>query len=339
MNLATTCRRSRWQWWLAALLAVAAALWVGPARSAALRLVVGGLDKQVYLPVLLAQRLGFFAEQGLEVELLDDASGVRAEDQLLTGTVHGVVGYYDHAIVLQARGKFVRSVVQFSRTPGEVVVAAARVPQLRSAADFKGRALGVAGLGGSTHWLMQYLALSQGARLADVEFVPLRTSALADALAQGRVDAVMTTEPTATRLLRAGQGRLLVDLRTPEATAAALGGPYPGACLYMASAWIETHREDVQKLANALVRALRYLDGHTAADIAARLPERDLGGDRAAWVAALAAGKSMFIADGRMPADGPAHVLRVLGQSQRVVQGQPIDLARTFTTEFAAAAR
>jgi NitT/TauT family transport system substrate-binding protein len=321
------------------VLVLAAALLAGPAQAAALRLVVGGLDKQVYLPVLLAQRLGLFAEQGLEVELLDDASGVRAEDQLLTGAVQGVVGFYDHAIVLQARGKFVRSVVQFSRTPGEVVVAAARVPQLRSAADFKGRALGVAGLGGSTHWLTQYLGQSHGVRLSDMEFVPLRTSALADALAQGRVDAVMTTEPAATRLLRAGQGRLLLDLRTPEATAAALGGPYPGACLYMASAWIEAHRAEVQKLANALVRALRYLDSHAAADIAGQLPERDLGGDRAAWVAALAAGKSMFIADGRMPADGPANVLRVLGQAQRAVQGQPIDLARTFTTEFVAAAR
>jgi NitT/TauT family transport system substrate-binding protein len=324
---------------LAVLAVLAMALWAGPAQAAALRLVVGGLDKQVYLPVLLAQRLGLFAEQGLEVELLDDASGVRAEEQLLTGAVQGVVGFYDHAIVLQARGKFVRSVVQLSRTPGEVVVAGARAAQLRSPADFKGRALGVAGLGGSTHWLMQYLGQSHGVRVADMEFVPLRSSALSDALAQGRVDAVMTTEPAATRLLRAGQGRLLLDLRTPEATAAALGGPYPGACLYMAPAWVEAHRAEVQKLANALVRALRYIDTHTAADLAARLTERDLGGDRAAWIAALSAGKSMFIPDGRMPADGPANVLRVLGQAQRAVQGQPIDLARTFTTEFVAAAR
>jgi NitT/TauT family transport system substrate-binding protein len=331
--------RVGWRQGFAAVLVAAVASLAGPVQGAALRLVVGGLDKQVYLPVLLAQRLGLFAQQGLEVELLDDASGVRAEDQLLTGAVQGVVGFYDHTIVLQARGKFVRSVVQFSRTPGEVVVAGARVAQLRSPADFKGRALGVAGLGGSSHWLMQYLGQSHGVRVADMEFVPLRTSALAEALAQGRVDAVMTTEPTATRLLHTGQGRQLLDLRTPETTAAALGGPYPGACLYMASAWVEAHRTEVQKLANALVRALRYLDGHTAAEIAAQVPERDLNGDRTAWVAALNAGKSMFIADGRMPADGPANVLRVLGQAQRAVQGQSIDLARTFTTEFVAAAR
>ncbi|WP_084268094.1 ABC transporter substrate-binding protein [Azohydromonas lata] len=332
--------RRRTGWWpgLAAVLVVLA-VWAGPAQATALRLVVGGLDKQVYLPVLLAQRLGLFAEQGLEVELIDDASGVRAEEQLLTGAVQGVVGFYDHAIVLQARGKFVRSVVQFSRTPGEVVVAGARATPLRSPADFKGRALGVAGLGGSTHWLMQYLGQSHGVRVADMEFVPLGIGALVDALEQGRVDAVMTTEPTATRLQRAGRGRQLLDLRTPEATAAALGGPYPGACLYMASAWVEAHRPQVQKLANALVRALRYIDGHSAAELAMQVAERDLGGDRAAWVAALTAGKSMFIPDGRMPAEGPANVLRVLGQAQRAVQGQPIDLARTFTTEFVDAAR
>jgi NitT/TauT family transport system substrate-binding protein len=301
--------------------------------------VVGGVDKQVYQPVLLAQQLGLFTAQGLEVELQDDASGARAEDQLLTGTVHGVVGFYDHAIVLQARGKFVRSVVQFSRTPGEVVVAAAQASGLRSPANFGGRALGVAGLGGSSHWLMQYLGQTQGVRAADMEFIPLGTAALGEALARGRVDAVMTTEPAATRLLRAGQGRLLMDLRTPEASAAALGGPYPGACLYMASAWIETHRAEVQKLANALVAALRYLDSHDARDVAAVLPERYMGGDREGFVAALAAGKSMFIADGAMPAAGPVNVLRVLNLASRAVQGKPIDLARTFTTEFVTTAR
>src|SRR5436190_19208853 len=45
----------------------------GQARAEVLRVVVGGIDKQIYLPAVLAQRLGYFIEQGLEVELLNDS--------------------------------------------------------------------------------------------------------------------------------------------------------------------------------------------------------------------------------------------------------------------------
>src|SRR5919197_1381025 len=124
--------------WLIVLLAVAQR-----ADAAALRLVVGGLDKQIYLPAVLAQKLGYFAEQGLDVQLQNDASGVRAEDKLLAGAVHGVIGFYDHTIVLQAKGKFVRSVVQFSRAPGEALIGSAKQPGLAAPADLAGRTLGV----------------------------------------------------------------------------------------------------------------------------------------------------------------------------------------------------
>ena len=33
------------------------------------KLMVGGLDKQIYLPAMLAQRLGYYKQQGLNVEL------------------------------------------------------------------------------------------------------------------------------------------------------------------------------------------------------------------------------------------------------------------------------
>jgi hypothetical protein len=44
-----------------------------------LSIMVGGLSKQVYLPNMLAQRLGYFAQQGLTVTLIDEASGQSAE--------------------------------------------------------------------------------------------------------------------------------------------------------------------------------------------------------------------------------------------------------------------
>ena len=40
-------------------------------------------------------------------------------------------------------------------------------------------------------------------------------------------------------------------------TNAALGGPYPAACLYAQNSWVDKHKPDVQKLANALVKTLQ----------------------------------------------------------------------------------
>jgi NitT/TauT family transport system substrate-binding protein len=326
-----------------AMACVCAAACGGAAGAAAdpIQLMVGGIEKQIYLPAALADRLGYFREQGLDVRLQSETSGVNAEDELLTGGVQGVVGFYDHTIDLQAKGKFVQAVVQFSAAPGEAVVVATHRPQqIRSPADFRGHTLGVTGIGSSTYLLMQYLALSHGVKPGEFGVAAVGSGArFASAIHEGRIDAGMTTEPTVSRMLESGEARVLVDLRTPATTSVELGGLYPGACLYMATPWITTHRDDVQRLVNALVKALRYIDAHTAQEIAATLPVDYMLGDRALYVAALARSKSMFTADGVMPSEGPATVLRVMRLADRGVVGKPIDLQRTYTTEFSRAAR
>ena len=337
-NDETTLRTTLARALAAAACVVACAL---PARGATIQLMVGGVEKQIYLPVALADRLGYFREQGLDVQVLSDTSGGHAEDGLLTGSVQGVVGFYDHTIDLQAKGKFVQAVVQFSQAPGEAVVVAARKADvIRTPADFRGHVLGVTGLGSSTHLLMQYLVAEHGVKKGEVTILGVGAgAAFSEALRAGRIDVGMTTEPTLSRLLKSGDARLLVDLRTPAQAASELGGLYPAACLYMSTPWISAHREEVQRLVNALVKSLRFISAHSAGEIAAELPAEYMAGDRALYVSTLQQSKSMFTPDGVMPAGGPANVLRVMRLTERTVGGKPIDLSRTYTTEFAQAAR
>ena len=184
------------------LLAAAAAFAAGDT----LRIVVAGIEKQIYLPAALAERLGYFKAQGLQVQLQSETSGVNAEDQLLTGAVQGVVGFYDHTIDLQAKGKFVQAVVQFGQSPGEAIVVATRLAEtIRSPADFNGRTVGVTGLGSSTHLLTQYLAAMHGVKPAEMRFLAVGSGAsFAAALRQRRIDVGTTTEPTVASLLQAG---------------------------------------------------------------------------------------------------------------------------------------
>jgi NitT/TauT family transport system substrate-binding protein len=303
-------------------------------------IMVGGMEKIIYLPAKLADQLGYFKDEGLDVELLSEPAGVEAENELLAGAVQGVVGFYDHTVDLQAKGKFVESVVQFSQAPGEVELVSAKLAdQIKSPADFKGRNLGVTGLGSSTNFLTQYLAVKNGVTLGEFTSVPVGAgNTFIAAMQQGKIDAGMTTEPTISRLLKTGEAKILVDMRSADLTRQALGGVYPAACLYMQTEWVEQHKDETQKLARAFVKTLRYIATHSAEEIAAQMPKDYYAGDKAMYINALATGKQMFTADGVMPSDGPPTVLKVLSTFDKTVKGRTIDLSKTYTTTFVSAA-
>jgi NitT/TauT family transport system substrate-binding protein len=101
-------------------------------------IMVGGYEKHIYLPAKLAEGLGYFKAEGLDVELLNEGAGVDAENEMLAGAVQGVVGFYDHCVDLQTKGKFVMSVVQFSQAPGEVELISSKHPEIKSMADLRG---------------------------------------------------------------------------------------------------------------------------------------------------------------------------------------------------------
>jgi NitT/TauT family transport system substrate-binding protein len=298
-------------------------------------IMVGGYEKQIYLPAKLAEGLGYFKDEGLDVELLNEAAGVDAENQLLAGAVQGVVGFYDHCVDLQAKGKFIESVVQFSQAPGEVELVSTKHPEIKSFADLKGKNLGVTGLGSSTNFLSLYMASKAGLKGGDVVSIPVGAGGtFIAAMQQDQIQAGMTTEPTISRMVKTGEASVLVDLRTVDATRAALGGTYPAASLYMETAWVDAHKGDVQKLANAFVKTLKFINTHSAAEIADKMPKDFYVGDKDGYIKALEAGKGMFTADGVMPEDGPKTVLAVLAEFSKNVKGKQIDLTKTYTTDF-----
>lgn len=244
------------------------------------------------------------------------------------------------AWICNPRASFVESVVQLQQVPGEVELVSTKHPEIKSPADFKGKALGVTGLGSSTNFLTLYMASKAGLKTGDVTTVPVGAgSTFIAAMQQDQIQAGMTTEPTVSRLLKTNEAKVLVDLRTVESTRAALGGVYPFASLYMESSWVDSHKEEVQKLVNAFVKTMRYIDTHSAAEIADKMPKDFYVGDKDGYVKALEVSKGMFTPDGMMPKGGPEIVLTVLSEFSKNVKGKQIDLSRTYTTEFVKNAR
>src|SRR5712691_9969023 len=308
---------------------------------ASLTIMVGGLNKQIYLPNKLTEALGYFKDQNLTVNLIDEPSGKDATSALLAGEVEGASGSYDHTIDVQGLGKNLTEVVQLLRAPGEAeMVATAKAGEIKSAADFKGRKLGVTSIGSGTHGLTQYLAVKNG--IAADQFTPIAVGAggtFIAAIKQGTIDAGMTTEPTISRLLKTGDAKVLIDLRTPETTRAALGGDYPFISIYMRSDWVASHKPQVQRVVNAYVKTLKWIATHTPQEIADKLPADYYAGDKDLYLSALTGSMPMFSPDGKMPAGAPDFVLKVLQTYNKNVQGKTIDLTKTWTNEYVDAAR
>jgi NitT/TauT family transport system substrate-binding protein len=307
------------------------------------KIMVGGIDKVIYLPAKLTEQLGYFKAEGLDVQLLTEPAGAIAENVLISGDVQGVVGFYDHTIDLQTKGKCIQSVVQLADVPGEAeVVATDKAAQIKSSADFKGKKLGVTSPGSSTDFLTQYLATKGG--LSKADFTTVKAGAgqtFIAALENGGIDAGMTTDPTIAQLTGTGKAQVLLDMRTEEGTKAALGGLYPASSLYMDCAWVAAHKDAVQKLANAFVKTLRWIASHNADEVAAKMPPEYAAGGKDLYVKAVHDTIGMFNGDGVMKPEGAKNVLEVLSQFSPNVQGKKdtVDLSKTYTTAFVTKAK
>ncbi|SAL73590.1 transport protein [Caballeronia udeis] len=307
-----------------------------PARAEKLTLMAGGTSKIVYLPLILASQLGYFKDEGLEFEILSQPAGVDTATELLAGAIQGAVGFYDHTIDLQSRGKDVEALVVFSKSAGLVeLVSKKSSAGFNTMADAKGKTLGVTGLGSSTNFLTHYLAARAGLSPKEYSVLPVGSDeSFFAAMDQGRIDAGMIEEPGASRLLASGGAKVLVDMRSTAGTVAALGGPYVGPCFYAERSWVNKHPDEAQKVVRAMVRSLAFIANHSAEEITAKVPRDFYGPDKALYISALKSSMPMFTKDGRMPDGTPAAVLKVLTLANPSIDPRHIDLSRTYTNEF-----
>jgi NitT/TauT family transport system substrate-binding protein len=66
-------------------------------------LAVGGKAALYYLPLTVAEQLGYFKEEGLEVKISDFAGGSQSLRAVVGGSADVVSGAYEHTINMQAQ--------------------------------------------------------------------------------------------------------------------------------------------------------------------------------------------------------------------------------------------
>lgn len=325
---------------LAAALLSTVASAQAPERKA-VELGVGGKNLLYYLPLTIAERRGLFKDQGLDVRITDHGGGAKALQSLIGGTVDVVTGAYEHTIRMQAKGQDVRAVVELGRFPA-IVVAVKKLlaGEIKSAADLKGRKIGVTAPGSSTHMLAAFAMVKAGLKPTDAAFIGVGAgpSGVA-AMKRGEIDAISHLDPVIAKLVADGDIVPVIDTRTEAGTRSLFGGSNPAAVLYTKNEYIQRNPNTTQLLANAFVKALKWIETATPDQIADSVPPEYHLNDKALYLSAVAAVKESYSRTGVVPREGMESINAMLTALEPEMAAAKVDLSTTFDGRFVANAK
>ena len=301
-----------------------------------LTLAVGGKNLLYYLPLTIAEQRGYFKAEGLDVSIVDFAGGSQALRAVVGGSADVVSGAFEHTVNMQTKGQRLRAFVLQGRAPQIVLGVSTRtMAGFKTVADLKGKKIGVTAPGSSTNVMVNFILAKAGLKPSDVSIIGVgATQGAVAALRSGQIDAISNLDPVITLLQRAGDIKVVSDTRVLAEADKVFGGPMPAACLYAPQAFIDKNPATVQALANAMVRADKWIQAAGPSEIIATVPESYLLGDRAVYIDAFLAAKGALSPDGSFPDKGADTAYRALASIDPEVAKAKVDLAAVYTNDF-----
>ena len=218
----------------------------------------------IYAPFYVGIERGYFAEQGIEVDLQALAGGADMLTQTAAGNFDvgaGGIGSAYFNLAARARGlnqgqpmKIVAP-LHAERppltTPLVVGKKAYEEGRTTKVADLKGKKVAINALGAATEYWLERALNSGGLTIKDVEVVAIPFQNIPQALESGAIAGAMLGEPFATLGVRQGQVHVLNDRF--------LDGDQPTA-LYYNSAWVAKNPRLAQGFMLAYLKAVRDLE-------------------------------------------------------------------------------
>ncbi|WP_448202868.1 ABC transporter substrate-binding protein [Azospirillum sp. sgz302134] len=325
---------------LIAAAAVALAFGIGGADAQQLekkdiKLAVGGKPLLYYLPLTVAERLGYFKEAGLNVEISDFGGGAKSLQALMGGSADVVTGAFDHTVQMQAKGQPITALTLLGRYPGIVLASVKKAGEIKSVKELKGKKIGVTAPGSSTNFMVNYLLTQNGMKAEDVSIIGVGggPSAVA-AVKRGEIDAIANLDPVISQLEADGDISIIADTRTEKGTLDTYGGPYPAAVLYATPAFIQANPKTTQALVDVFVRTLKWLDTAKTEDVLKALPEEFFLGNKTLYAQAYEHSKPTYSPDGRFTREGAEAAYKVLKAFDPAVASASIDLDKAYTNAF-----
>ena len=292
----------------------------------------------LHMPLALAQTLGFFREEGLDVTLENLSSNAKTLQALIGGSVDVAGIHQMQTIQMAAEGQHIRTFfVMMERSSTVLLVAPNATEKIRSAEDLRGAVIGVPSPGAPTHVNINYFLQKHGIQPSEIKPVAIGVAAAAvAAIESGRLDAAAVSNGDHFRLLRRNPPlRILLDTSTTEGMRHAYGtSVLPNGVVAAKQEWLDQNPDTARRISRAVARANQWITSHTPQEIRDKLPEGLRSPDVAADLEILQWSLPSFTKGGAMTPGGPEALKKMLDTTSETIRNSKIDLAATWTNDY-----
>ena len=233
--------------------ALAASCWLS-AASATEPLRIGYVFAMANAPVLIAEKLGYYKDEGLAVDVKALGDGPVIQQALAAHELD--VAYVGTPPVYQWYARGLKSVILAKVNYGQAAVVAGSQTNIQQLGDLKGHKLAGVKKGSGMDVLLRGYVLKERAGLdpdKDLDIIDLPPGNMNAALDRGIVDAAFSWEPFVSQALLRGSARLLLDVNQalPQ---------YPWYVVIGLPETLRDRPEDVVKLLRVHRRAIDFLN-------------------------------------------------------------------------------
>lgn len=292
-----------------------------------------------FLPIDVAERMGFFAAEGLEVEQIATRGGGPDLAALLAGEVdfNAAAGTYQVSAVRQARDLvnvcnfYKRNIIQVTmrKDVAERLGITSTSPLDAKLAALRGLTIGVTRPGALTDLQARYMARQAGLDPdQDVNIVAIGGgSALVAALERGDVDVIVISVPFAELPVARGVGILLINNAAGEDPNL---DPFMMENIFTLPGFAEEHPDIVTKFVRAILRALDAMTKLDPEDIADLVAPDFEGVDRETRILGVNAVLPALNPSCLLTLEAVENTLNMIGETEISAE----EIFKSFTDEF-----
>lgn len=228
-----------------------------------------------YAPQYVAMSQGFFADEGLEVQLTNGGGADKVMTAVVSGQSDIGLAGPEASIYVHNQGKDDLPMVFAQLTCRDGSFLVGRTDEAFNWSDLKGSTIIGGRAGGMPEMTLEYVMRKNGVEPGKDATVDtsVQFNMMAGAFTGGNGDYVALFEPTATEVEQAGKGYILCSIGQES-------GEVPYTAYFANTSFLTEHADTVQHFTNALARAMDWVNTHTdrevAEAIADQFPDTDL---------------------------------------------------------------
>ena len=228
-----------------------------------------------YAPQYVAMELGFFADEGLDIELTNGGGADKVMTAVVSGGADIGLAGPESCIYIHGQGKDDLPVIfaQLTKRDGSFLVG--RTDAAFTWDDLRGKTILGGRKGGVPEMTLEYVMKQNGVtpQVDAVVDTSVQFAMMAGAFTGGQGDYVTLFEPTATEVEKAGHGYILCSIGEQS-------GEIPYTAYFASQSYMAAHPEVIQGFTNAIARAQTWISGHTDREVAqamaAQFPDTSL---------------------------------------------------------------